>query len=346
MFAKMSTPPALSGSELDNYLASGWFRMRQNIFTTSFLQFNEIFYSVIWLRVALMDLGTSKKQKLLYKTNATFRTEIKKVALTDKHEMLYQAYRQHVSFDISATLQELLIGNETINRFDTYEINVYDGSQLIAAGFFDLGNTSAAGISCIYHPDYKKNSLGKYLMFLKIDFCRQQQKKYFYPGYLVPGYKSFDYKLEIGKDQLEYFNLATGHWLPYKSFNDSANPLTSMSQKLEQLRIFLDKNDIASTFLYYKFFDVNLDPGFHGNELFDYPVFLYCFPSMGSFDYHIIVYDVRDHCYHFFQCSSVILLDYYSGKENIFNSGLLKIDNVVAVSPYREEIFKALICYL
>ncbi len=346
MFAKICTPVALSGQELDDYLASGWFRMRQNIFTTSFLQFNEKFYSVIWLRVALMDLCISKKQKLLYKTNSAFTTEIKKVALTDDHETLYQAYRQYVSFEISSTLQELLIGKESINLFDTYEINVYDGNTLIAAGFFDLGRKSAAGISCIYHPDYKKHSLGKYLMFLKMDFCRQRQKEYFYPGYLVPGYKSFDYKLEIGKDQLEYFNLATGQWLPYRTFNDTANPLVYMMAKLEQLKIHLDKKDIISSFLYYKFFDVNLDPGFNGNELFDFPVFLYCFPTMGSFDYHLIVFDVRDHSYRFLQCSSVILLDYYTGNDNIFNSGLLKIDNVVAVSPDPVHITNVLRSYL
>ncbi|CAN5822665.1 hypothetical protein BH11BAC3_BH11BAC3_03820 [soil metagenome] len=346
MFAKMCSPVTLSGSELDNYLASGWFRMRQNIFTTSFLQFNEKFYSVIWLRVALMDLGISKKQKLLYKTNAAFTTEIKKVDLTDNHEMLYQAYRQYVSFEISATLQELLTGNDSINRFDTYEVNVYDGSKLIAAGFFDLGKNSAAGISCIYHPDYKKHSLGKYLMFLKMDFCRLQQKEYFYPGYLVPGYKAFDYKLEIGKDQLQYFNLASGQWLPYKNFDEATNPLIAMIAKLQKLKIYLEEKDIVSSFLYYKFFDVNLDPGFHGNELFDFPVFLYCFPTMGSFDYHIIVYDVRDHCYRFLKCSSVILLDYYTGKEHIFNSGLLKTDRVVAVSANPAEIAMALSSYL
>ena len=85
---------------------------------------------------------------------------------------------------------------------------------MIAAGFFDLGKMSAAGITCIYHPAYKKYSLGKYLMYLKMAFCKEQQLQYFYPGYVVPGYNSFDYKLEIGKSAIEYFDTYTGKWLP------------------------------------------------------------------------------------------------------------------------------------
>lgn len=346
MFAKMRSPLALAGSELDSYLARGWFRMRQNIFTTSFLQFHNKFYSVIWLRIALKELPQSKKQRDLYKINARFKTEIKHFDLKECHESLYQAYRKSISFDVSSSLQELLVGNETYNRYDTYQVTVYDNDELIALGFFDLGKESAAGIACIYHPDYKKHSLGKYLMFLKIDFCRNRNIRYFYPGYLVPGYKAFDYKTSIGKEKLEYFNLGLKQWLPYHELPPELTPLQCMQLKLGELKKFLEDNGISSAILYYKFFDVNLDPGFYGNGLFDFPIFLYCFPTMGSFDYHVIVYDVRDLKFHFLLCSSFILIDYNGSPENIFSSGLLKVDKHLAITEKYKDLTDFIINYL
>lgn len=346
MFAKMRSPVTITATELDNYLARGWFRMRQNVFTTNFLQFDNQFYSAIWLRVPLAVPVFSKKEKTLRRLNAGFRVEIKKALITESHEILYQAYRNAISFEVSGTLRELLLGNESYNRFDTYEITVYDGDILIALGVFDLGKKSAAGISVIYHPAYKKYSLGKFLIFLKIDFCRQLQMKFFYPGYLVPGYTAFDYKKEIGSDMLEYLHLGSQEWLPFANFNLSDSPLHSMIDKLEVLKTFLEQSGISTTLLFYKFFDANLDAGFYGNDLFDFPVFLYCFPTMGSFEYHLIVFDVRDECYYLLLCSSIIHLDYYAGNDNIFSSGLLKSDKCIISTKNPAEISAILPAYL
>lgn len=346
MFAKMRSPVTLAAAELDTYLSRGWFRMRQNIFTTSFLQFNNNFYSVIWLRVALQQDKQDKRKTRLQKMNAGFTTEIKPANLTSAHEALYQAYRKSISFEVSASLQELLLGTESYNRYDTYEINVYDKDVLIGAGFFDLGKSSAAGISSIYHPDYKKYSLGKYLIYLKLEFCRQQRLRYFYPGYLVPGYKAFDYKAEIERDKLEYLHLPSRQWLPYSQFTNDLHPLNKMIAMLKQAQNFLESQQVACSLLYYKFFDANLDPGFYGNELFDFPVFLYCYPLTGSFDYHLIVYDVRDGNYHLLQCSAVINLDYNAGIDDIFSSGLLKVDRELSASGRIEDLQLVLLNYL
>jgi leucyl-tRNA---protein transferase len=239
MFAQIEYPEKLLPEELDNYLSKGWFRMRQTIFTTNFLHFKQQFYSAIWLRVGLDDYIADKKYFTLHKLNNGFRTETKKsitTAITPEHELLYRHYRQSISFDISPSLHELLFGAETHNRFNTHEVNIYDGERLIAAGFFDLGQKSAAGITCIYHPAYKKYSLGKYLMYLKIDFCKQRQLQYFYPGYVVPGCAPFDYKLTVGKATLQYLQLSTQNWQAFTQAASIQNPLKEMLEKLTELR--------------------------------------------------------------------------------------------------------------
>nr|GFD32934.1 hypothetical protein [Tanacetum cinerariifolium] len=52
-------------------------------------------------------------------------------------------------------------------------------------------------------PDYRKHSLGKYLLLLKTEYAREQQLAYYYPGYLVYGYSKFDYKLFASPEATE-----------------------------------------------------------------------------------------------------------------------------------------------
>ena len=59
-FAEKHYPELLLPEELDAYLARGWYRMGQSIFTTHFLCFGEQFYSAVWVRLQLNDHSFSK----------------------------------------------------------------------------------------------------------------------------------------------------------------------------------------------------------------------------------------------------------------------------------------------
>ena len=172
MFAKLTFPDSLHPHELDDYLANGWFRMGQTIFTTNFLKFSGIIYSAIWLRIDLSTFEKSKTQQKLEKLNAAFKVVIQPIQFSEKQENLFQKYRNHITFDASPSLENLLFNNGENDVFNTYEVSVYDQEKLIATGFFDLGDNTSAGITCFYDPDYKKHSLGKFLMYQKIDFCK------------------------------------------------------------------------------------------------------------------------------------------------------------------------------
>ncbi len=201
-------------AQLDSFLSIGWFRIQQTIFTTDVLCFNEEAYTPVWLRVRLRDFVPDKKYKILQKKNSGFKMEIKKAIVTPEHEALYASYKESIAFDCAPNLHWLLYGDGTRDVYNTYMINMFDGDKLAGAGFFDLGNNSAAGICSVYNPAYKKYSPGRYLIYEKMLYCKDKNFKYFYPGYFVPGYPMFDYKLEIGKDALEYFNSYSKKWFP------------------------------------------------------------------------------------------------------------------------------------
>ena len=202
----------LEPAQLDGFLSLGWFRMQQTIFTTNFLYFDDRVYDAVWLRIRLHDLEPDKKYKILSKQNSRFSTEIKKMEISPAHELLYNYYKESISFEGASSLHSLLYGKSDFNAYNTYMINLYDGDALVGTGCFDLGKNSAAGICSIYHPAYKKFSLGKYMIYEKLQYCKRENLAYFYPGYFVPGYPTFDYKLEIGKPAIDYFDPVQKKW--------------------------------------------------------------------------------------------------------------------------------------
>jgi leucyl-tRNA---protein transferase len=341
MFAQVQFPETLAPEDLDGYLAKGWFRMGQSIFTTNFLHFKHEFYSAIWLRTDLSHAGTDKNEQRLFRQNAQFEWSISKSTPDQEKEVLFQRYKQAISFETSPTLHQLLYGKFATNVFDTYEVSLRDNGKLIATGYFDMGRTSAAGIISVYDPDYRKFSLGKFLIYLKIKFAREKGIRYFYPGYFVPGYQYFDYKLTIGKDSLEYFDMISGGWFPMDQFRQS--PLSVMLSRLADLRKTLEAFNIESRAFNYEFFDANLFPELKDAELFDYPVFLYCFSFREEVVNPLIVFDVLTGRFRLFQCVSLWTSNLPPSKEDVYSYHLLKVEFEYFHSASPEAMAKKLL---
>lgn len=108
---------------------------------------------------------------------------------------------------------------------------------LIAAGYFDVGETAGTSILHFYDPVYRKFSLGKYLILLTIDSLRATGHELYYPGYLVAGDNKMDYKLFLGKEIAQYFDPASGTWKVFdeKILNREA---LSFHEELELLVAF------------------------------------------------------------------------------------------------------------
>jgi arginyl-tRNA--protein-N-Asp/Glu arginylyltransferase len=333
MFAQVYLPETLQHHELDAYLESGWFRMGQTIFTTNFLHFNDKLYSAIWPRIVLNRLEEEDTQQKLFKRNSIFRHVIKKAEITPEKENLFERYRASVTFEASTSLNMLLMGKTaTQNVYDTYEIDVYEQDKLIAVGYFDLGDRSAMGITSIYDPMYKKYSLGKYLIYLKIAHCKSLGMEYFYPGYFVPSYSYFDYKLSIGKSALEFLQLKSQQWKHIREFTNDDIPIDMMFAKLRELQDQLEKEKLFGTLFRYELFDANLIPSLSGAELFDYPIFIQYHQRAPEGIGLIIVYDIIDSQYHAIRCFSVWQHPSPSVQAGFYADHLLKISDYVASS--------------
>lgn len=309
MFAEKHYPETLLPEDLDSYLARGWYRMGQSIFTTHFLCFGDQFFSAIWIRLPLQDYNyTRSLRKRLRKNTARFTYTFRRSEITTEKENLYQRYKHHFPGVLASTLKESLLDGEEFNVYNTYEVNVFDEKKLVAVSFFDIGHDSAASILGIYDHDYNEYSLGLYTMILEIEFCKLNNMRYYYPGYIVPGYRRFDYKLRIGT--VEYFNLSKNGWDSFSSLTAEEIPINKMHQKLDELQYVFGKNGIPSKKYLYPLFEANLF-AFWQTDYFDFPVFLMCYPKNKASSYFIVVYDIHYQAYHLLECTPLDDLMFY-----------------------------------
>ncbi len=210
-------PDSLTAKQLDEYLAGGWYRMQQTIFTTDVIVKDNSLLPVFWLRLSLKKYTPAKKNNKIINLNKSYSIKCTTAAITEELENLYQLYKAAVNFELSATLQDSLLGQSITSIYNTNCFAIRDEGKLIAAGFFDEGEISIAGILNIYHPGYANKSLGKYLMLLKTEYARQRKKEFYYTGYLSTADNKFDYKLFVGKEATEVYNRSQQEWLPWLS---------------------------------------------------------------------------------------------------------------------------------
>lgn len=208
-------PEQLTGKELDDYLANGWYRMQQMIFTTDIIRKENRLLPVFWLRLAIDKHKPSKKHQQLAALNKKYDIDCVEAVITEELEQLYQLYKAAMDFELSESLEDSLLGDTTGSIYHTQCYTIRDDGKLIAAGFFDQGDKSIAGILNFYHPAYARQQLGKYLVLLKIAYAQQQQLDYYYTGYLSTADSKFDYKLFAGKDATEVYYRKQQQWVPW-----------------------------------------------------------------------------------------------------------------------------------
>jgi arginine-tRNA-protein transferase len=208
------------GQVLDDYLALGYFRMLDEMFTTRSISTGKygkdtMMTPVFWLRTVISQITEKKSVKDLQKKCGRFSCIVKDVIMSNEFEDLFTLYQKHVAFQLFSTPLEYELLDIVGNPFDSKMIEVRDGSKLIAVGFFDIGKEAILGIRNIYHPDYHKFSLGKYLMLQKIDYTRSNQMKYYYTGYISTEGTTYDYKVFPDENAVEVFMPIEKEWLPF-----------------------------------------------------------------------------------------------------------------------------------
>ena len=201
---------------LDAALAQGYYRMRQNLFTTDTTYTDgggEV--PVLWARVLLEHYQPNRRHQKLARLCRRFSCSLQGADITPEIEALYSSYRGHIDFDAGRSVASCMLDEHGVNYFPGRMWTMRDGDRLIAVGYFDEGRESSAGILNFYDPAYRKYSPGLLLYLESIRHAAESGKRFFYPGYIAMDYTKFDYKLLPGTERVELWDTDTARWLPY-----------------------------------------------------------------------------------------------------------------------------------
>ncbi len=345
MFTQKHELINLSGEELDDYLAGGWYRMGQSVFTCHFLFFEGNLYSPIWTRISLRGYHFRKTLRRLLSSNGRmFQVVVRQANIDEEKEELYSLYRLNFKGNLPLTLIDSMNDGSDVNVFNTKETAIYDGDTLIAFSFFDLGKSAIASIKGIYHPDYASHSLGLYTMLLEMKYGIEQGFEHFYPGYIVPGYSRFDYKLRIGfPSEIEYFDVQTKSWEPYRDFNLESSPVKKIMKKLAKITHSKLLNQVELEVLFYPAYEANIF-GYDLEPYLESPLFINCFKDLFDEPRFIVFYDIWKESYVFCHCLTKEDFSFYlaysvqfeSQQSNIFHDFLLKKSVIIETTDIVE----------
>lgn len=204
----------LSGNEYDRLLETGWYRMGLSVFTCDFIDFNNRYYRTIWLRYDLNEPIFGKTWHKLLARNKRFRLTFSAATLSEEQAFLFRKYRNAMAFEPAKSIENLLFDglDDSYSPFNTMQVLVWDNDCLIGCSYFDLGEEAAAGISAFYDPEYKEYSLGIFMIYCQMMYVQQLGFRFYYPGYFIPHYTHFDYKLRIAKKAQYYWHPEEKKW--------------------------------------------------------------------------------------------------------------------------------------
>jgi len=199
----------VSSQEMDALLASGW-----RHFGTHFFRYNLGIYEneirlVIPLRIRLSGFTLSKSQRRILRKNQDLQVITRPIEITEEKEILFDHHKQRFKSGVPDSIYDFLDKNVANTPCEGFEICVYDKEKLLAASFFDVGETSISGIYAMFAPEEAKRSLGIFTMLLEIDFAIRNEKIFYYQGYCYNGNSYYDYKKQFrGTEKFDW----RGNW--------------------------------------------------------------------------------------------------------------------------------------
>jgi arginine-tRNA-protein transferase len=208
-FAQHVTP-----AQLDLLLAQGW-----RHFGTQFFRYSYGFYEldvrlVIPLRIRLASFEFSKSQRRTLRRNADLDTVLRPVQITSDAERLFHVHKQRFKSGVPHSIYDFLSTRADSEPCDAQEIAVYDGNQLIAASYFDIGAKMSSGIYAMFDPEYSSRRLGIYTLLREIEIACDSGKEFYYLGYAYEGPSFYDYKKQFsGTERFDW----SGNWQRFVS---------------------------------------------------------------------------------------------------------------------------------
>lgn len=205
-------------ADMDHLWAHGWRHFGPAFFRYSHTLSGTELRHVMPLRLDLKRFSLSRSQRRVRRKVADLRLQVSPTVIDVERENLFELHKQRFTENVPESLENFL--GPLPNRIPcaNLEVALYDGSQLIAASYLDLGARSVSSVYGFFHPDHAWRSPGIATMLLEIEYAQQHGYRYYYPGYAFREPSHYDYKKQFAA--LETYDWL-GRWIPLQRSHKS-----------------------------------------------------------------------------------------------------------------------------
>lgn len=196
--------PTMTADDHHLYLNQGWRRAGPSFFRPQCPSCR----SCQCLRVLVNDFAPNRSQRRTQKLNRyVVQLEIGSPAVTEEKTDLYVRHhafnRVKKEWPFTGELQALEhLYFLTQNPFPVQEWRYRINERLVAVCYVDLLPDGFSGIYFIHDPDFRKHSLGTWMILEMIERAKQLSLQYVYLGYYVQGCRSMEYKGKFHPHQI------------------------------------------------------------------------------------------------------------------------------------------------
>ena len=176
-------------------------------------------FTVLPLRIDLARFTLSRSQKRVLAKNRDLRVQFRPSCIDAEKEVLFKKHRVRFEANAPTSLFNFMSPDPSASPCANVELCVYQGQQLLAVTFLDLGMTATSAVYAFFDPVAAKRSLGILMMLHSIQFSIERGCHYYYPGYAYREPFTYDYKKRF--NGLESLDWEQG-WKPYNAAFDTA----------------------------------------------------------------------------------------------------------------------------
>lgn len=181
--------------EYDQLLADGWRHFGTHFFRYSLNLYREEIVRVMPLRIRLGEFRLSRSQRRVLRKNEDLTVEISPTEITDEIEELFHRHKHRFDHAVPYSIYNFLSDDAASYPTRGHQVTARDdASNLLAASFFDVGETGVSAIYGCFDPAETRRSLGIFTMLKVIEYSLAHSKTFYYQGYAYHEESFYEYK--------------------------------------------------------------------------------------------------------------------------------------------------------
>ena len=98
-----------------------------------------------------------EKRRVL-RRNADLQTQIRPIEITEEMHDLFEHHKRRFKSGVPNSVYDFILRNAATAPTQGFEVTVLSDKKLLAASFFDVGDTSISSIYAIFDPEETKRS--------------------------------------------------------------------------------------------------------------------------------------------------------------------------------------------